>query len=319
MCARGCACECRARVQKWVKSRGQPRGSISPRCANRDAPPLTILRTGSPREKATSRTRGTRGFARVVFPHPPRGTLRLASARLGGSFAMAKKAKKEKKDKKSKKCVPPTAPDRPPRLPGRSRRASRFRVRFRKPPPLTTTLPVSPFPRRTHKKKRSRREVSSSSSSSSSSSDTEDSEDARRRRAAKMVRAKVTRDPRSEIEARSIRFFFRRRRRLDVVSFDVAAPSFAYPLWTAPDDTRSTRSFPTPAGEEARRASETGRDRRVHRRREPLRRRQLDGALRVAQEDREVFDERGGCEGVGAQGEARRNSHSTLAPPSVDA
>jgi hypothetical protein len=40
-----------------------------------------------------------------------------------------------------------------------------------------------------------------------------------------MVRAKVTRDPRSEIEARSIRF--RRRRRLDVV--DVADPSFVYP------------------------------------------------------------------------------------------
>jgi hypothetical protein len=155
---------------------------------------------------------------------------------------MAKKAKKEKKDKKSKKCVPPTAPDRPPRLPGRSRRASRFRVRSRKPPPLTTTLPVSPFPRRTHKKKRSRREASSSSSSSSSSSDTEDSEDVRRRRAAKMVRAKVTRDPRSEIEARSIRF--RRRRRLDVV--DVADPSFVYPFWTAPDDTRSTRSIPHP-------------------------------------------------------------------------
>lgn len=224
----------------------RPRGSISPRCANRDAPPLTILGTASPVAlRARKRRAEQEGLAvshESFFRIPLAGTLRLASARLGGSFAMAKKAKKEKKDKKSKKCVPPTAPDRPPRLPGRSRRASRFRVRSRKPPPLTTTLPVSPFPRRTHKKKRSRREASSSSSSSSSSSDTEDSEDVRRRRAAKMVRAKVTRDPRSEIEARSIRF--RRRRRLDVV--DVADPSFVYPFWTAPDDTRSTRSIPHP-------------------------------------------------------------------------
>ena len=46
------------------------------------------------------------------FPHPPRDTLRRASARLGGSFAMAKKAKKEKKAKKSKKYVSLIAPCR---------------------------------------------------------------------------------------------------------------------------------------------------------------------------------------------------------------
>ena len=86
---------------------------------------LSKLRKSDEPNKATES-----GFARVVFSHPPRGTLRLASARLGGSFAMAKKAKKEKKAKKAKKCVPPTAPGRPPRRPGRSRRASAFAFVF---------------------------------------------------------------------------------------------------------------------------------------------------------------------------------------------
>ena len=127
MCLRECACECRAGVQKWVVVKGGHVGQ-SALCAPIGKLPigdfwklvaLSKLRKSDEPNKATES-----GFARVVFSHPPRGTLRLASARLGGSFAMAKKAKKEKKSKKSKKCVPPPAPGRPPRRPRRSRRAS---------------------------------------------------------------------------------------------------------------------------------------------------------------------------------------------------
>ena len=72
------------------------------------------------------------GGAKVVFRIRlvAGGTLRLASARLGGSFAMAKKAKKEKKAKKAKKCVAPPPPRPPPPPPPRSRRASAFAFVF---------------------------------------------------------------------------------------------------------------------------------------------------------------------------------------------
>lgn len=85
-----------------------------------------------PKREISDEPNGGAGFARVVFRIRlvAGGTLRLASARLGGSFAMAKKAKKEKKAKKAKKCVPPPAPGRPPRRPGRSRRASAFAFVF---------------------------------------------------------------------------------------------------------------------------------------------------------------------------------------------
>ena len=85
------------------------------------------------------------------------------------------------------------------------------------------------------------------------------------------TRTSVQRDPRTEIEARSILHRGRRAAREPVV--DVADPS------PPPASSSSTTARRSPlAGEEAGRASETGRDRRVHRRREPLRRRQLDGA-----------------------------------------
>ena len=104
------------------------------------------------------------------------------------------------------------------------------------------------------------------------------------------TRTSVQRDPRTEIEARSILHRGRRAAREPVV--DVADPS------PPPASSSSTTARRSPlAGEEAGRASETGRDRRVHRRREPLRRRQLDGALRVAQEDREEPDGGRGREG----------------------
>lgn len=67
-----------------------------------------------PKREIRDEPNGGAGFARVVFRIRlvAGGTLRLASARLGGSFAMAKKAKKEKKAKKSKKYVSLIAPCR---------------------------------------------------------------------------------------------------------------------------------------------------------------------------------------------------------------